>query len=376
MSDGNETEPVKTLAAVHRSGETTLSLEALSIASPRANEVLVDIVGSGICHTDLGVIATDDAGPIVLGHEGSGVVRQIGADVTTLNPGDHVVLSFNHCGTCDNCVAGVPGHCRTFVASNLTGSRVDGSTPLTTEEGDPVRGHFFGQSSWSHTVVTTEWNCVKVDKDLPLELLGPLGCGIQTGAGAVLNTLNPEPDSSIAIFGAGSVGMAAILGAVVAECATIIAVDIDHGRLEAARELGATHTIDSSTTDPVHEIRLLTGGYGARYSVECIGLPAVVKAAVECLQSPGVCASVGFQGATNNVTIDQGHLLFGRTLVGVIEGDAVPTEFITRMISLYQAGKFPFDRLIETFPFGEINAALEAVHKGSVIKAVLTMDGV
>ena len=145
---------------------------------------------------------------------------------------------------------------------------------------------------------------------------------------------------------------------------------------EAARELGATHTINSSTTDPIDEIRRLTSGYGAHYSVECIGLPAVIKAAVECLQSPGVCASVSFQGATNNVTIDQGHLLFGRSLVGVIEGDAVPTEFITRMILLYQAGRFPFDRLIETFPFGEINAALEAVHKGSVVKAVLTMGGV
>lgn len=373
MSDARESEPVKTLAAVHRSGERALSLETLDIALPRPDEVLVDIVGSGICHTDLGVMASDDAGPIVLGHEGSGVVRQIGADVTTLSPGDHVVLSFNHCGTCDNCVAGIPGHCRTFVASNLTGLRGDGSTPLTTEKGDPVRGHFFGQSSWSRTVVTTEWNCVKVDKDLPLELLGPLGCGIQTGAGAVLNTLNPEPDSSIAIFGAGSVGMAAILGAVVAECTTIIAVDIDRGRLEAARELGATDIIDSSATDPVDEIRRLTDGYGARYSVECIGLPAVVNAAIECLQSPGVCASVGFQGAPNNVTIDQGHLLFGRSLVGVIEGDAVPTEFITRMITLYRAGMFPFDRLIETFPFEEVNAALEAVHNGSVIKAVLTM---
>jgi aryl-alcohol dehydrogenase len=220
--------------------------------------------------------------------------------------------------------------------------------------------------------VANEQNCVRVARNLPLELLAPLGCGIQTGAGAVLNTLHPEEGSSIAIFGTGSVGLAALLGAVVAGCGTIIAVDIQPTRLAKATELGATHTINSAEEDVVERIREITGGTGAQYSVDCIGLADVVRSALECLQSPGVCATVGFQGIPNEISFDQGHLLFGRSLIGVIEGDAIPQEFVTRMIDLYQAGKFPFTKLIDTFDFDQINEAIDAVHHGKVTKAVLT----
>ena len=365
---------MKTTAAVLRAAQEPLSLEELDIGELRPREVLVRIVGSGICHTDLGMIATaeTDAAPIVLGHEGSGIVTAVGPEVERIEPGDHVVLSYNFCAECDNCARSLPMHCRNFVPLNLVGARLDGSSALSSG-GEQVRGHFFGQSAWATYAVANEQNCVRVARNLPLELLAPLGCGIQTGAGAVLNTLHPDEGSSIAIFGTGSVGLAALLGAVVAGCDTIIAVDIQPARLAKAADLGATHTINSAEEDVVERIREITGG-GVHYSVDCIGLGDVVRSALECLQSPGVCATVGFQGVPNEISVDQGHLLFGRSLIGVIEGDAIPQEFVTRMIDLYQAGKFPFTELIDTFEFDQINEAIEAVHLGKVTKAVLTFD--
>jgi aryl-alcohol dehydrogenase len=367
---------MKTTAAVLRHRGGPLTLEELDIESLGPHEVLVRLVSSGICHTDLGVIAAHQAHdtPIVLGHEGAGIVEAIGAGVTTVAPGAHVVMSYNSCGHCDHCDNALPMHCRQFVELNLTGLRSDGSTNLTAD-GNPIRGQFFGQSSWAAHAVANENNCVEVDQNLPLELLGPLGCGVQTGAGAVLNTLQPAPGSSIVIFGVGSVGLSALLGAVVAECRTIIAVDLQDSRLQQAVKLGATHTINSATEDVVQRVREITGGFGAQFSVDCIALPTTVRGALECLQSPGVCATVGFQGLPNDITIDQGHLLFGRTLIGVVEGDAIPTQFVPRLIELYQSGRFPFDEFIESFPFERINDALDAVHRGEVTKAVLTFGG-
>jgi aryl-alcohol dehydrogenase len=333
------------------------------------------VVGAGICHTDLGVVdaATDEMLPIVLGHEGSGVVEQVGPDVSSLSPGDHVVLSYNYDGTCDNCKANIPMHCRQFLPMNLTGYRVDGSTPLSTN-GAPVLGSWFGQSSWATYAVANERNCIKVAKELPLELLGPLGCGIQTGAGAVINSLAPKPGSSIAVFAVGSVGQAAILGARVSGCETIIAVDVDDTQLAKARNIGATHTVNSTLVDAVEAIRDLTGGLGAHYTVDCIGIPDVVRSAVESLQMPGTCVTVGYQGIPNEIILNQGDLLFGKTLRGVIEGDGVPGKFIPEMIALYEDGRFPFDTMVEKFPFADINEAIDAVHHHNATKAVLTFD--
>jgi aryl-alcohol dehydrogenase len=364
---------MKALAAILTEPNKPLDLAEVTVAMPRSDEVIVRMAGVGICHTDLGVIAAPAHGqlPIVLGHEGSGVVEHIGADVTDLAVGDHVVLSYSYCGDCDNCTSGLPMHCRDFLARNMTGTRSDGSSPLAWG-GNKVLGSWFGQSSWASHAVTHVHNCVKVPNHLPLEKLGPLGCGIQTGAGAVLNTLDPSPGSSIAVFGVGSVGLSAILAAAVADCATVIAVDIDDTRLKRAIQLGATHTVNSTKTPAVAAIQEVTGGRGARYSVDCIGLPAVVRDALECLQTPGTCATVGFQGLPNIIDIDQGHLLFGKTLIGVIEGDAIPQQFIPRLLELYDAGRFPFHKLIEMFSFTDINHAIDAVHAGTVTKAVLS----
>lgn len=366
---------MKTSAAVLRSTSSQLTIEELDIDALRPGEVLVRMVSAGICHTDLGVIASASAEQpsIVLGHEGAGVVSQVGSAVTTIAPGDHVVLSYNFCGVCDNCTAGLPMHCRQFMELNFSGARGDGTTPLHDDAG-PILGAFFGQSSWSTHAVATERCCVKVDPELPLALLSPLGCGIQTGAGAVLNTLDPAPGSSIAIFGVGSVGLAAVLAAVAAGCSPIIAVDINDSALSKARQLGATHTVNSSSGDPAGLIRDLTDGRGVQYTVDCIALPSVARAAIESLQEPGICASVGFQGPSNDITVDQGHLLFGRTVIGVIEGDAVAATFIPRLLEMYRNGRFPFDQIIDTFPFADINEAIDAVHRGATTKAVLTFS--
>lgn len=367
-------EQLTTTAAVLRAAGGPLSLEQVQVGELAPDEVLVRIVGVGICHTDLGVIAAPGEGqtPIVLGHEGSGVVERVGPAVSGIEVGDRVALSYASCGVCDNCNSDLPMHCREFIGRNLVGARVDGSTPLS-EEGSPVLGAWFGQSSWAGYAVTPERNCVKVGDDVPLDIVGPLGCGVQTGAGAVLNTIDPEPGSSIAVFAVGSVGLSAILAATAAGCGTIIAVDLDDARLGRAKELGATHTVNSGETDAAAAIIEITGGLGVQYSVDCIGLAPVVRAALECLQTPGVCASVGFQGIPNEITIDQGHLLFGKQLVGVIEGDAVPQEFIPRLLDLWREGRFPFDELITRYPFEQINEALEDVHHAKVTKAVLTL---
>ena len=360
-------------AAVLRAPNQPLSVEQLQIAEPQAHEVLVRMVGAGICHTDLGYAAgvVEAPCPLVLGHEGSGIVEAVGAEVTRLAPGDHVVLTFDFCGECRNCRRGKMVHCEHFLALNLAPDRLDGSSALS--NGAHVHGHFFGQSSFATYAIASERNAIKVPNDAPLEILGPLGCGVQTGAGTVFNALRPDEGSSIAIFAAGSVGLSALMAAVIARCSTIVAVDLNPARLELARELGATHTIDPSAEDPVARIVEITGG-GADYAVDAIGLPPVVRQAVECLASPGVCASVGFQGLPNEMTLAQGQLLFGRSLVGVIEGDSIPDQFIPYMIELYQQGRFPFDRLIERYPFSEINQAAEDAHHGHVLKPVLTFD--
>ncbi|WP_413798344.1 NAD(P)-dependent alcohol dehydrogenase [Streptomyces iranensis] len=361
-------------AAVLRAAGGPLTVEEAVVEDPKPDEVRVRIVGSGICHTDLGVVATATPGqlPIILGHEGAGVVEEVGDDVTGLAPGDHVVLSYAYCGACDNCLRGLPMHCQSFMTLNFGGSRPDGTTAYRAAN-EQLHGHFFGQSSWSQYVITSPRNIVKVDASLPLEILGPLGCGIQTGAGAVLNTLDPQPGSSVAVFAAGSVGLAAVMAAKVAGCTVIVAVDPQPGRRTLALELGATHVVDPTRQDVVREIREITRG-GAQFSVDCLGLASVVRQALECLASPGVCASVGFQGVENEITLNQGHLLFGRTLKGVIEGDADPHTFVPHMLDLFQTGKLPFDRLIRTYPITKINDAIEAAHHGQVVKAVVTFD--
>jgi aryl-alcohol dehydrogenase len=236
-------------AAVLRAADAPYAVEQVQLDAPGPGEVLVKIAGAGMCHTDL-LGRTDLIGkPVILGHEGSGTIEAIGPGVTGLATGDHVVLSFDSCGGCANCRAAHPAYCAEFFPRNLTGLAMDGSTPAVGEDGKPIAARWFAQSSFASHAIATARNVVRVEPDLPLELLGPLGCGIQTGAGSVLIALGVTAGSSIAVFGTGGVGLAAVMAAAVAGAATIIAVDLHPSRLDLAAELGATHTINGADDD-------------------------------------------------------------------------------------------------------------------------------
>jgi aryl-alcohol dehydrogenase len=355
-------------AAVLRSADGRYALEPVELADPAPDEVLVRIVGAGMCHTDVlprgeGTLSPP---PIITGHEGAGVVEAVGAAVTSLAVGDHVVLSFDSCGSCGRCQAGQPAYCETFLLRNLLGRRVDFTTGVTDAAGDEVLSRWFGQSSFATHCVATERNAVKVDAALPLEQLGPLGCGIQTGAGTVLVALDVQPGTSVVVFGAGAVGLAAVMAARVAEAATIVAVDLHQHRLDLALELGATHVVDGRADDVLAQLAAVTGG--AHHAVDTTGVPSVMLTALQCLQLGGSCAFVGVQ--TGDVPLDALSII-GKTVIGVLEGSADPQTFIPRMIELWQAGRFPFDRLIEAFPLDQINEAEEASLSGRVVKPVL-----
>jgi aryl-alcohol dehydrogenase len=361
-------------AAVVPRTSAPFEIQELELEGPGPEEVLIRMVAVGVCHTDQ--VIRDQLVPVplpaVLGHEGAGVVEQVGAAISHLQPGDHVVLSYNSCGLCAACMSGAPGYCADFGARNFGGRRPDGSSSLRAGD-EVVSSHFFGQSSFATYAVAAARSVVKVPTDVPLELLGPLGCGIQTGAGAVLNSLDPPAGSSIAIFGAGAVGDAAILAAQVASCSKIIAVDRVPERVAFARELGATHGIDVSGEDPVQGIKELTGGAGVDYALETTGVPPVLRQAVDSLAIQGVAGLLGQAPIGSEVSFETGaSLVRGWTLTTIVEGDAVPQLFIPRMIELYRAGRFPFDRLIKHYPFPEIEKAFSDSEHGRTVKPVLT----
>ena len=349
-------------------------LDTVEIEDPRADEILVKIVGTGICHTDLSVRDQYYPTPLpaVLGHEGAGIVERIGSSVKAVQPGDHVVLSFGYCGVCPSCLSGAQPYCPDLFGLNFMGRRPDGSTPLR-RNGKDLNAVFFSQSSFATYAIAKETNCVKVAKDVPLELLGPLGCGIQTGAGTVLNALKPGPGASIAIFGAGSVGLSAVMAAAASGCTTIISVDLQPSRLKLAKELGATHTINAKEKDPLTEIQALTGG-GVDFAADTTAAPKVTRQAVDCVHVRGECAVVGGAPLGTEFSLDMNNMLFGRKVRGVVEGSSIPQVFIPRLINLYKAGKFPFDRLVTYYDFDDINRAVKETEKdGTAIKAVLKM---
>ena len=362
-----------TAAVVHEK-EQPFTVEQLDLEAPREDEVLVRIVGAGVCHTDL--IIRDQYFPVplpaVLGHEGAGVVEHVGDKVTKVQPGDHVVLTYLSCGACANCQKGQPTYCPQLLGLNFGGTRPDGSTTIRAGE-QVIHGSFFGQSSFATYALATERNIVKVRPDVPLELIGPLGCGIQTGAGGVINALRPPAGSSIAIFGTGSVGLSALMAAAVVGCTTIIGIDLNTARLSLARELGATHTINPTEVNPVEEIQRITGG-GALYTLELTGQPAVLRQAVDALAPTGVCGLIGVAPLGTEVSFDMNNILFGRTVRGIVEGDSVPDIFIPQMIELYLQGRFPIDRLMTFYQLDEINQAAADSERGKVIKPVLRMS--
>jgi aryl-alcohol dehydrogenase len=362
-------------AAVLREGSPRMEIEEVTLRDLRPDEVLVRLAATGVCHSD---IAVRDAvfpvpRPIILGHEGAGHVERVGAAVKKVAPGDRVVLTYLACGVCPTCLASEPAYCRDFGARNITGLRLDGSSALE-QNGVAVGGHFFGQSSFAAYAVANERNAVKVRSDAPLELLGPLGCGVQTGAGAVMNALQAKAGSSLVVSGGGGVGLSAAMAAAVQGCTKIIVVEPNAGRRKIALEVGATHVIDpSSTKDVPAAIIELTGG-GADYAVETSGKTAVAQQIFSSLAVRGELALIAFYGLT--ATASFGLLDFigkGLKVRGVTEGDSRPEEFIPRLLDLHMNGKFPLDRLVKYYDFAAINQALEDQESGATIKPIVRM---
>ncbi|NDU76649.1 zinc-binding dehydrogenase [Actinomadura sp. DSM 109109] len=358
-------------AAVLRAADAPYTIEPLDLADPGPGEVLVRVAGAGMCHTDmLGRVPGDlVAKPVVLGHEGSGVVEAVGPGVTGLTTGDHVVMSFDSCGECANCRSARPGACPQMTALNMLAMPLDGTPRATASGGEPVHTRWFGQSSFASHALGTARNVVPVTKDVPLDVLGPLGCGVQTGAASVLVSLGVRAGESIAVFGAGAVGLAAVMAARIAGASTIVAVDLHQSRLDLARELGATHVLDGADDDIAGQIRAISGGEGVQYSFDTTAVPEVVSTAVASLRTTGVCGLVGV--GASEYRLDANLLLMGRTVKGIIEGDAVPHTFIPLMIDMWRQGRFPFDRLVTTYPLARINEAEADATSGKAVKPVL-----
>lgn len=363
-------------AAVVREKGGPFYLEGLTLESPRRDEVLVRIVATGMCHTD--IVARDQGlpvpQPVVLGHEGAGIVERVGADVVKVAPGDTVVLTFLTCGRCKPCLLGRMAYCEKLFPLCFGGSRLDGSTATVDDRGEKVHDRYFGQSSFATHALANERNVVKVNGDVPLERLGPLGCGIQTGAGAVMNALKVRPGTSFACFGAGAVGCSAIMAARAVGATTIIAIDLVPSRLEMAKELDATHVINGKETNPVEAIRDITGG-GVDYSLEATGVPSALHQAIEALGVLGTCGILGVAPLGATVSFDVNNLMIpGKSIRGIVEGDSVPDVFIPQLIELNAQGRFPFEKLTKFYNLDQINQAAQDTEKGDTIKPIIRLS--
>ncbi|NWK96250.1 NAD(P)-dependent alcohol dehydrogenase [Sphingobium lactosutens] len=364
--------PHQALAAVvERPGEP-FAIRSIGIGDLRDEEILVSVVGVGICHTD--VVAQHGAfglsGPAVLGHEGSGIILHVGRNVSGFAAGDRVVISFRSCGDCRQCHAGRSSYCETMPALNYAGRRLDGSTALTLD-GIPVAGNFFGQSSFATLAVTYARNLVPVADDVPLALMGPLGCGIQTGVGAVMRSMACEPGSTIVIAGGGAVGLSAVMGAVISQCAGIILIEPHESRRALALDYGATEVVDPSA-EPVPSALARLAPSGVDYALDTTGRADVLAALIGALAPRGLLGLVGIAPPDTNVPADVNRLMAsGHRIMGIIEGDSDPATFIPELIGYYRAGKLPFDRMIRTYPLSQINEAVRDQAEGLVVKAVL-----
>jgi aryl-alcohol dehydrogenase len=363
---------MKTRAAVVEGQGQQFTMSEVELEAPRDDEVLVRMVATGLCHTDItmGHFLPAEMFPNVFGHEGAGVVEEVGAGVRGLEPGDHVVMSFRSCRDCAKCRAGLVGYCDQTLLLNYMGMRMDGSMPIS-RDGSPVFGNFFGQSSLAAHSLAYADNCVKVDPELDLSLVAPYGCGFQTGAGTVLNVLKPGKDDSVVVYGVGAVGLAAIAAAAAEGVESIIAVDPLAGRREVAERFGAT-TVDPTDTGEqtvVDRVRELTGG-GASYAIDTTAIPDVVKQAQQSLAARGTLVALGL-GAEEYVLDAIDLLQGGKTVMSSIEGDSDPQEMVPRLLEMRAAGTFPMDDLVTTYPADQINQAVADVTSGVVVKPVL-----
>lgn len=361
-------------AAVAWQAGAKLSIEEFDLDDPRDDEILVRVEATGVCHTDessrLGLLPV--VYPIILGHEGSGTVEAAGRDVTRVRPGDKVLFTPDYCGRCEQCVLGYTPYCERQTAVTFTGTRPDGS-PRARQHGKPVRASFFGQSSFATHSLVTERNIVPVPAGAPLRYLAGLTCGVQTGAGVMLNAIGVAPHQAVAVFGAGAVGLAAVMAARASGAREIVAVDRVRHRLDLALELGATQAVDTTgqhLADVTAQVAAMTGN-GADAILDTTGNPDVIMAAVNSAAKHGTISVITSTG--RDVALPPGALLLtGRKLRGTMGGHVNPTVFIPRLLDLHAQGRFPVDRLVRNYPFAEVNTAIADSLAGTTIKPVLT----
>jgi aryl-alcohol dehydrogenase len=365
---------MKVRAAVAREGHERFLIEELELSEPGPDDILVRIVGAGLCHTDIKALrgSMPIPKPIVLGHEGAGVVERTGTRVTKVKPGDHVVLTYDSCGACHACTGGDPAYCERTSALNFLDAR-ENEPGFFRQGNNRIHGHFFGQSSFSNYAIARPHNAIPVRKDAPLEILGVLGCSVQTGAGAIMNSLAAKQGESTAIFGVGPVGLCALLAAVACGSSEIVAVDVLESRLAMAKRFGATYCVLAGPgVRTADRIRQLVPG-GVACVLDTTGRSDSYQQALLSLATKGrfgfVTVPVGaFQP-------DLGRMMLGgHTLRGIVQGDSVPDAFIPRLIDLHMGGRFPFDALVRKYPFDEINQAIEDQTSGKVVKPVFTFS--
>ena len=365
---------MQAMAAVLYAAGTPLRLEQVEVLPPQRGEVLVRIYAGGVCHSDLHVMKghLPMPKPIILGHEGSGIVEEVGEGVTSVQQGDHVIFIWRvSCGSCDYCSSGRPALCDVGTQVRVTGLMPDGTTRFRLN-GEPIR-HFAGVSSFSELSTMPEAAVLKIPQDFPLDKAALLGCGVITGVGAVANGAKVKVGNSVAIFGCGGIGLNAVQGARIVGALKIIAVDVMPQKLEYARQMGATHLVDGSKEDSVEVIKKLTGGRGVDYAFEAIGLAKTIEQAFAAIRRGGTTVVIGVTPADVRVSINANEMVYSeKTLMGSVYGSSRPRIDILNLLEMHEAGKLQLDELLtRTYPLEQINEAYAALERGEVARSLV-----
>lgn len=361
-------------AAVLYQYNEPLTIETIDIDKPKRGEVLVKMAASGVCHTDLSVLNAAlpfPPPPVVLGHEGAGIVEEVGADVTAVQPGDHVILSWRpFCGKCSYCATGRTHLCQTVGMSLLQGYLLDNTSRL--HKGDTEIRHFIGVSSFAEYAVVPESGVVKIRTDVPLEVAALVGCGVMTGVGAAIRTAKVEPGSSVAVIGCGGVGLNVIQGAALAGAEKIIAIDLNTQKLDLAKQFGATHIVNPNDGDPVLQVLGLTDMLGADYAFEVIGRGDTALQAYNSIRPGGTAVIVGVAKADDMISIPALSILQEKTLKGSLYGSARPSVDMPKLLDLYMSKKLKLDELVSRrIPLEQVNEAFQWMEKGEVARSVI-----
>jgi S-(hydroxymethyl)glutathione dehydrogenase / alcohol dehydrogenase len=367
---------IKSRAAVAFAAGQPLQIVEVDVEAPKAGEVLVRIIASGVCHTDAFTLSGDDPEgifPSILGHEGGGIVEAIGEGVTSLAVGDHVIPLYTaECGKCKFCLSGKTNLCQAVRATQGKGLMPDGTTRFS-YNGQPIY-HYMGCSTFSEYTVLPEISLAKISKDAPLEKVCLLGCGVTTGIGAVLNTAKVEEGATVAVFGLGGIGLAAIIGAKMAKASRIIAIDINPAKFEIARKLGATDCVNPKHFDvPIQELIVEMTDGGVDYSFECVGNVGLMRAALECCHKGwGESTIIGVAGAGQEISTRPFQLVTGRVWRGSAFGGVKGRSELPGYVEKARTGEIPLDTFItHTMPLEKINEAFDLMHEGKSIRTVI-----